>query len=82
MSKKGKKNRTRLDFKTLYEVSVDCPESGPGPLGPGSGLDRTGRSEGPGQSIVGPTLFGEVQGQLAHGPDRGVALGSDLDRPY
>ena len=33
---------------------LDCPESGPGPRGPGSGPDRPYRSECPGQREGGP----------------------------
>jgi hypothetical protein len=36
-------------FARKWEPRVDCPESGPGPHGPGSGPDRPHRSEGPGQ---------------------------------
>jgi len=34
---------------------VDCPQSGPGPRGPGSGPDPKGRSEGPGQRSLART---------------------------
>src|ERR1700678_679366 len=34
---------------------LDCPQSGPGPRGPGSGPDPKGRSEGPGQRLLART---------------------------
>ena len=47
----------RLDFSATVptlnvQVNIDCPESGPGPHGPGSGPDRTHGSECPGQREV------------------------------
>ena len=59
---------------------VDCPKSGPGPRGPGSGPDRSHRSEGPGQWEVDRTSILTVQVRDVSGPDLGVGPGSDLDR--
>src|SRR5271168_400968 len=39
----------------LKVVPIDCPQSGPGPRGPGSGPDRKGRSECPGQRSLART---------------------------
>ena len=41
-------------------IQIDCPESGPGPHGPGSGPDRTLGSECPGQREGRPALFWKV----------------------
>ena len=63
-------------------MGLDCPESGPGPSGPGSGPDPTGRSECPGQGMVGLDLCQGVQGQMLQGPDLGVRLCPDLDQTH
>ena len=41
----------------MIGLDVDCPGFGPGPLGTGTGPDRTHRSECPGQIKVGPDLY-------------------------
>jgi hypothetical protein len=61
---------------------LDCPRVGPGPCGPGSGPDRRGRSEGPGQIVAEWTGPGGVQGQKLDGPDLGVRPSPDPDRAY
>ena len=48
----------------------------------GSGPDRKGRSEGPGQTMAERTGPGGVQGQTLDGPDLGVRPGPDPDLAY
>ena len=64
------------------QSKIDCPGSGPGPCGPGSGPDRPHRSKCLGQWRVDQPQFCEVQVQVVSGPDLGVGLGPDPDRPH
>src|ERR1700678_3641945 len=64
-------------FITVRDFWVDCLRSGPGPCGPWTGPDPTGRSEGPGQILLARPRVGRGQGQLLGGPALGVGPGPD-----
>jgi hypothetical protein len=66
----------------VREAGVDCPGSGPGPRGPGSGPDRTYRSECPGQREGGPALCSGVQVQEFDGPDLRFRTGPNPNRTH
>ena len=70
-------NNEDFDVNMDSDLHIDCPQSGPGPRGPGSGPDRKGRSECPGQRSLART-----SGHLLFVPDLGVSPGPDLDRTY
>jgi hypothetical protein len=77
-------DNSHLSFRQAdgMDGELDCPGFGPGPRGPGSGPDRTLRSECPGQGMVGPDLCQGVQVRMLSEPDLRVGPGPDPNRTY